>query len=78
MQAGTDPWPAAGFLSMSIQTLLQVYGHHHFDYQRQAAENIGRCPQNVRVIASCFCCVLYFLRRKTAETNGFPHATQSI
>jgi integrase len=51
MQVGTDPWQAAGFLSMSIQTLMQVYGHHHPDYQEQAAENIGRRPQNVRVIA---------------------------
>jgi hypothetical protein len=24
----------------SVETLLQVYGHHHPDYQRQAAENI--------------------------------------
>lgn len=51
MQAGTDPWQAAGFLSMSMETLLRVYGHHHPDYQRQAAVNIGRRPQNVRVIA---------------------------
>jgi integrase len=51
MQAGTDPWQAAGFLSMSMETLQRVYGHHHPNYQRQAAENIGRRPQNVRVIA---------------------------
>ena len=51
MQAGTDPWQAAGFLSTSVQTLLRVYGHHHHDYQREAAENIGRRPQNVRIIA---------------------------
>jgi integrase len=51
MQAGTDPWQAAGFLSISVDTLLRVYGHHHPDYQREAAENIGKRPQNVRVIA---------------------------
>jgi integrase len=51
MQAGTDPWQASGFLSMSMETLQRVYGHHHPDYQRQAAENIGRRPRNVRVIA---------------------------
>jgi integrase len=51
MQRGTDPWQAAGFLSMSMETLQRVYGHHHPDYQRQAAENIGRRPQIVRVIA---------------------------
>jgi integrase len=49
MQAGTDPWQAAGFLSISVETLLRVYGHHHPDYQREAAENIGRRPQIVRV-----------------------------
>jgi integrase len=51
MQWGTDPWQAAGFLAMSMETLQRVYGHHHPDFQRQAAENIGRRPQNVRVIA---------------------------
>jgi integrase len=51
MQAGTDPWQAAGFLSTSVETLIRVYGHHHPDYQREAAENIGKRPQNVRVIA---------------------------
>jgi integrase len=51
MQHGTDPWQAAGFLSISVETLLRVYGHHHPDYQRAAAENIGKRPQNVRVIA---------------------------
>jgi integrase len=51
MQAGTDPWQAAGFLSTSVETLLRVYGHHHPDYQREAAANIGKRPQNVRVIA---------------------------
>jgi integrase len=51
MQKGTDPWQAAGFLSMSMETLQRVYGHHHPDYQREAAEIIGRRPQIVRVIA---------------------------
>ena len=51
MQRGTDPWQAAGFLSTSMETLQRVYGHHHPDYQRKAAENIGRRPQIVRVIA---------------------------
>ena len=51
MQAGTDPWQAAGYLSTSVETLLRVYGHHHPEYQREAAENIGKRPQNVRVMA---------------------------
>jgi hypothetical protein len=45
MQAGTDPWQAAGFLSISVEILLRVYGHHHPD-QREAAQNIGRRPRN--------------------------------
>jgi integrase len=34
MQAGTDPWQAAGFFATSVETLLRVYGHHHPDYMR--------------------------------------------
>jgi integrase len=49
MQAGVDPWQAAGYLAMSVETLLRTYGHHHPDYQRNAAEAIGRRPQIVRV-----------------------------
>lgn len=32
MQAGTDPWEAAGFLGMTVETLMNRYGHHHPDY----------------------------------------------
>jgi integrase len=32
MQAGVDPFKAAGFLAMSVETLLRVYGHHHPDH----------------------------------------------
>lgn len=38
MQKGVDPWKAAGHLGMSVETLLRVYGHHHPDYQKEAAE----------------------------------------
>jgi integrase len=51
MQAGTDPWQAAGYFATSVETLLRVYGHHHPDYMRETAERIGRRPQNVGVIA---------------------------
>jgi integrase len=54
MQAGVDPWQAAGFLGMSVQTLLEVYGHHHPDYMREAADAIGSCDRkrNVSVVES--------------------------
>ena len=29
MQQGVDPWIAAGYLGMSVQTLIENYGHHH-------------------------------------------------
>lgn len=50
MQAGVEIFEAAGFLGMSAATLEQVYGHHHPDYQRDAAAKIGRRPQNAPVI----------------------------
>src|ERR1700719_3097040 len=36
MQNGVDPWQAAGFLAMSVKTLLEVYGHHHPEYLKDA------------------------------------------
>ena len=41
---------AADYLGMSVETLREVYRHHHPDFLRGAAESIGRRPQNVRVI----------------------------
>jgi integrase len=32
MQSGTSPWEAAGFLGMSVEMLLERYGHHHPDH----------------------------------------------
>ena len=37
MQSGVDMAVAAGFLGMSTQTLEEVYGHHHADFQTAAA-----------------------------------------
>lgn len=42
MQRGVDPWVAAGFLGMSLQTLLQTYGHHHPDFMRGAVDAITK------------------------------------
>lgn len=38
MQAGIDPWEAAGALGMSLEMLQRTYGHHHPDFQSRAAE----------------------------------------
>jgi integrase len=38
MQAGVDIWEAAGSVGLSVKTLETVYGHHHPDWQRHAAE----------------------------------------
>ncbi|MES0059515.1 tyrosine-type recombinase/integrase [Mesorhizobium sp. M0041] len=40
MQQGSDPWAAAGFLGMTVEMLIQTYGHHHPDFQAEAAEAI--------------------------------------
>jgi integrase len=41
MQQGTDRWQAAGWLGMTIEQLENGYGHHHPDFQEEAAERIG-------------------------------------
>jgi integrase len=38
MQEGIAPFEAAGHLGMSMKTLTTVYGHHHPDFQKSAAE----------------------------------------
>ena len=58
MQKGVELWQASGFLAMSEKTLIEVYGHHHPDFMREAAEAIGKSlPQNFRVMGDCFCSV---------------------
>ncbi|MBZ9852845.1 site-specific integrase [Mesorhizobium sp. CA13] len=58
MQRGADPWAAAGFLGMTVEMLIQTYGHHHPDFQADAAEAITskarsrRLPHNVVPIAA--------------------------
>jgi integrase len=37
MKAGISPWEAAKALGMSVPVLLEVYGHHHPDWQKDAA-----------------------------------------
>jgi integrase len=44
MQNGGDLWQIAGFLGMTTEMLTRVYGHHHPDFQQEAAESIARSP----------------------------------
>jgi hypothetical protein len=49
MQKGADPWQAAGYLGMSLEVLLNTYGHHHPDYLSDAVEKIAmREPRHER------------------------------
>jgi hypothetical protein len=55
MQIGVSTWEAAGFLGMSEKTLRDVYGHHHPDYPRGAAnamEQRNRYRWSIRWSAS--------------------------
>lgn len=45
MQSGVDLTEAAGYLGMTPQTLWEVYGHHHPDFQANAANASGRRVQ---------------------------------
>lgn len=49
MQAGTDLFQAAGLLGMSVEMLRKVYGHHHPDFQSEAAQATAK-PQPRRMI----------------------------
>jgi integrase len=46
MQRGADPWQAAGYLGMSLDVLLNTYGHHHPDYLSDAVNKIARRETN--------------------------------
>jgi integrase len=48
MQHGVPMWDAAGFLGMSRETLERVYGHHHPEHLREAADAMSARPRNVR------------------------------
>ncbi|MER8423189.1 site-specific integrase [Mesorhizobium sp. M1403] len=44
MQAGTDMWQAAGFLGITVDVLIETYGHHHPNFLADAAEKITKKP----------------------------------
>jgi integrase len=45
MQNGADLWQAAGFLGMTPQMLHERYGHHHPDFQTDAARKVAMSPR---------------------------------
>ncbi|MET3316812.1 integrase [Bradyrhizobium japonicum] len=47
MQRGADPWQAAGYLGMSLDVLLNTYGHHHPDYLADAVEKIAKRERKI-------------------------------
>lgn len=49
MQAGADRWQAAGYLGMSVETLEQVYGHHHPDHLSGAVAAISARPDSEQI-----------------------------
>jgi integrase len=51
MQAGADPWKLAGLLGMTVQTLIDNYGHWHSAIGREAAENIASRPTTSHTIS---------------------------
>ena len=47
MQAGVSKEDAASFFSTTVETIEWVYWHHHPDFQRAAAERVGRSHRQV-------------------------------
>jgi integrase len=41
MQCSADMWQAAGMLGMTVEMLQERYGHHHPDFQRDAANKLA-------------------------------------
>jgi integrase len=48
MQNGASLWQAAGFLGMTVEMLQHRYGHHHPEFQRDAAEAVASSPGQKR------------------------------
>lgn len=44
MQRGADLWATAGLLGMTVEMLQDRYGHHHPDFQREAANMLAGRP----------------------------------
>jgi integrase len=65
MQAGVPIWEAAGFLGMTQETLERVYGHHHPDHLRAAADALTGRPRNVRATQADSGVIQTYATRKT-------------
>jgi hypothetical protein len=53
MQRGVPVWQVAGYLGMSVETLMRVCGHHSPDHLKSAAHAIaGKSKPRVSVVES--------------------------
>lgn len=70
MQQGSDMWGAAGLLGMTVQMLEQTYGHHHPDFQADAAAALAGQKRDRNTVNE---------QRRTSATvtkiDGFTKAT---
>jgi hypothetical protein len=41
MQSGVPVWEVAGYLATTPETVQRIYGHHHPDYLKGAAEALA-------------------------------------
>ena len=46
MRNWANLWQAAGFLGMTVEMLQEVYGHHHPDFQADAANKMAAPGQD--------------------------------
>jgi hypothetical protein len=42
MAAGVDVYEVSGYTGVSVEVLLEVYGHHHPNFQSNAATATGK------------------------------------
>jgi integrase len=70
MQCGVDPWIAAGYLGMTVETLIHNYGHHHPDHlaaAREAFDHRSPSPDRHRMVG---------MEREQKRSNVFDIASK--
>ena len=77
MQLGVGKWQASGFLGMNVETLRNVYGHHHPDHLREAANAIGNRKAESLVISLVNARKRREQSRQTIEKAGGPGRTRT-